>query len=130
MTITSFNPIILTSKADAATAVFEALGFEWRHMKTDIDDRTEASIRMKDANGFHVDIVQIDVLPQDMTAIRMNVRDFDEAFELLTARGFHIVQGGKVTDTESSRAVMLVSPSGFAINLVKHIRKEEDAAPN
>ena len=107
MRITSFNPMVLSAKADAAIELFESLGFERRHQKKDIDDQTAASVRLKDANGFHVDIVQVDVLPRDMTAIKMNVDDF------------------RITDTGSSKSVMMVSPSGFAINLVKHIRKED-----
>jgi hypothetical protein len=124
MKITAFNPMIITANADDIIQIFEALGFERRHEKTDIDDRTGSSVRMKDANGFHVDIAQVDVMPQDMTAIRMNVRDFDEAYGFLTAHGFNIVQGGKVTETGSSKSVMMVSPSGFAIDLDYHYRKD------
>ena len=117
--------MVLSAGADAAMELFEAMGFERRHQKKDIDEQTAASIRMKDANGFHMDVVQVNGMPQDMTAIKMNVDDFEEGFELLTAHGFSIVQGGKITDTGSSKSVMMVSPSGFAINLVKHIRKED-----
>lgn len=123
MKITAFNPMIITANADDLIKTFEALGFERRHEKTEIDDRTGSSVRMKDANGFHVDIAQVDVMPQDMTAIRMNVRDFDKAYELLTAHGFTIVPGGKITDTGSSKSVMMVSPSGLAIDLDYHYRE-------
>jgi hypothetical protein len=122
MKITTFNPMIITAHADDIISTFEALGFERRHEKTDIDDRTGSSVRMKNPSGFHIDIAQVDVIPQDMTAIRMNVRDFDEAFEFLTAHGFSIVPGGKVTETGSSKSVMMVSPSGFAIDLDYHYR--------
>ena len=54
----------------------------------------------------------------------MNVNDFDEAFEFLTSKGFKNAQGEKITDTGSSKATMMVSPSGFAINLIEHIRKD------
>ena len=120
MNITSFNPMIITSKAEDIIKLFEELGFERRHEKTEIDERTGSSVRMKDTNGFHVDIAQVDVIPKDMTAIRMNVRDFDEAYEFLVAHGFEIVPGGKITETGSSRSVMMVSPSGFAIDLDYH----------
>lgn len=123
MKITSFNPMIITANADDIIKTLEALGFERKHEKTNIDDRTGSSVRMKDANGFHVDIAQVDVIPQDMTAIRMNVRDFDEAYDFLTAHGFTIVPGGKITDTGSSKSVMMVSPSGYAINLDYHYRE-------
>ena len=33
MTITSFNPVILTKKPEEAIALFEALGFERSHQK-------------------------------------------------------------------------------------------------
>ena len=123
MMITSFNPMIITANADDIIKTFEALGFERRHEKANIDDKTGSSVRMKDADGFHVDIAQVDVIPQDMTAIKMNVRDFDEAYDFLTAHGFIIVPGGKITDTGSSKSVMMVSPSGYAINVAYHFRE-------
>lgn len=123
MKITSFNPLILTKNADAAIELFEALGFERRHKKTGIGDNNVTSVSMKDANGFHVDVSQVDNLPQDISTIRMNVDDFDEAYKFLTDHGFTNVQGEKVTDTGSSHATMMVSPSGFSISLVKHIKE-------
>ena len=124
MQITSFNPLIITKNAEDTIKLFEALGFERRHQKTGINGKDIVSVSMKDANGFHVDITQTDSVPQDITSIRMNVRDFDEAYEFLTARGFKNAQGTKVTDTGSSKATMMVSPSGFTISLVEHIRKD------
>lgn len=124
MQITSFNPLIITKNAGETIKLFEALGFERRHQKTGINGKDIVSVSMKDANGFHVDITQTDSVPQDITSIRMNVRDFDEAYEFLTARGFKNAQGTKVTDTGSSKATMMVSPSGFTISLVQHIRKD------
>jgi hypothetical protein len=58
-----------------------------------------------------------------INTIRMNVRDFDEAYAFLTAHGFKNVQGDKVTDTGSSKVTLMVSPSGFGISLAEHIRK-------
>ena len=128
MQITSFNPMVLTEKADEVIALFEALGFERRHRKTGINDKDITSVSMKDANGFHVDVAQVEPghMPRDLVAIRMNVRDFDEAYDFLIAHGFRNAQGDKVTDTSSSRATLMVSPSGFAINLAYHIRKDEE----
>ena len=123
MKITSFNPLIITPKAEETIKLFEELGFERRHKKTGINGEDITSVSMKDANGFHVDVTQVDKLPQDMLTIRMNVDDFDEAYEFLTARGFKNAQGEKVTDTGSSHATMMVSPSGFAIDLIKHIKE-------
>lgn len=123
MKITSFNPLIVTKNAEETIKFFEELGFERRHQKTGINGKDITSVTMKDANGFRVDVTKADV-PQDISTIRMNVRDFDEAYEFLTANGFKNAQGDRVTDTGSSKATMMVSPSGFAINLIEHIRKE------
>jgi glutaminase len=126
MKITAFNPLIVTKDAKAATELFEALGFEHAHKKTGINDEDITSFDMKHPGGFRVDVAQVDQMPQDMTAIRMNVRDFDEAFKFLSEHGFKNAQGEKVTDTGSSKATLMVSPSGFAISLAEHIRKDED----
>lgn len=123
MQITSFNPLILTEHAEEIIATFEALGFERQHGK---EGETFASVSMKDANGFHVDVTQVANMPKDMTTIRMSVRDFQETYDFLIAHGFKNVQGDKITDTGSSVATMLVSPSGFSISLSHHIRKDEE----
>ena len=123
MKITAFNPLIVTKNAEETIRLFEALGFEKKHQKDGINGSV-TSVSMKDANGFHVDVAKSDHVPQDISAIRMNVRDFDEAYEFLTARGFRNAQGSNVTDTGSSKATLMISPSGFAINLVEHIKSK------
>ena len=124
MKITTFNPQIITKDAEAVVRLFEALGFERRHTKEDIGDLGVAGIRMKDANGFHLDISQSDRLPVDcIAAIRMNVDDFDEAYRLLAEHGFKNFYGDRVVENPSSRSAVMLAPSGFAINLVQHIRK-------
>ena len=125
MQITTFNPMIVTKNADDVIKLFEELGFERRHKKEDIDEKDITSVRMKDANGFHVDIAQAQSLEKDLTTMRMNVRDFDEAYEFLTSRGFVNPQGDHVVESESSRSCLLISPSGFSIQLTYHIRKED-----
>lgn len=123
MEVTAFNPLILSKDAKAITELFEALGFEYRHTKTNINDKDITSFDMKHPDGFRVDVAQVEQMPQDMTAIRMNVRDFDEAYEFLTAHGFKNSQGDRITDTGSSKATLMVSPSGYAISLAQHIKK-------
>lgn len=127
MTITSFNPLIVTKDAEATIALFEALGFERRHMKTGINE-TITSVRMRytgeDGKVFHVDVTQAPV-PQDITTIRMNVRDFEEAKTMLEEKGFKNAQGDKITNTGSSISTMMVSPSGYSISVAEHIRKDE-----
>ena len=60
MQITTFNPMILSPKAEEVIALFEELGFERRHQKDNIDDKDISSVRMKDSNGFHVDVARVE----------------------------------------------------------------------
>ena len=126
MKITTFNPQIITKDADSIVKLFEELGFEKRHNPEGIGELNVEGIRMKDANGFYLDISMPDIqLPQDVTVIRMNVDDFDEAYKLLTEHGFKNFYGDKTVEMKSSRSALLISPSGFAINLIQHIRNHE-----
>ena len=123
MKITAFNPLILTSKSAETVALLEELGFARAHTKTGIEGDV-TSIDLKYGEDFRVDVAQVDSFAQDMTVIRMNVRDFDEAYDFLVSKGFTNAGGGdKVTDTGSSKAALMVSPTGFAISLSQHIRK-------
>lgn len=126
MQITTFNPMILSKNADEIIKLFEALGFERRHKVDNIDDKDISSVRMTDANGFHVDVARVESMTKDMTTIRMNVRDFDEAYEFLKAHGFKNARGEDHTvDSASARSCLMISPSGFSIQLTQHIRKED-----
>lgn len=126
MKITTFNPMIVTKDAESVIKLFEELGFERRHKKTGINDKDISSVRMRytgeDGNIFHVDIAEAPV-PQDISTIRMNIDNFDEAFKFLEEKGFKNTQGDRVTETGSSRSTMMVSPSGFPINITEHIKK-------
>ena len=126
MKITSFNPLIVTKDPESIIALFEALGFERRHTiegtaKSGVD---VVSVRMKDANGFYVDVAHTPNTQQDLTLIRMNVPDFDEAYDFLTARGFKGNRDSKGMETRTNRSAMMVSPSGFAFDLCQHIKTE------
>ena len=119
MKITSFNPLLLTKNAETYKKLFEDLGFEQIHNKT---GETFDSFSMKNADGFRVDVTQADKIPQDMMTIRMSVDNFEEAYELLSAQGFMNINRDKVTDTGSSKAALMVSPSGVSISLTQHIK--------
>ena len=128
MKITSFNPLIVTKDIDAVVGVFEALGFEKKHNPTGTSavGNDYVAYRLADKNGFHVDVSQSSApRERDLTAIRINVDDFEEAYDFLIARGFINMQGGTVTDTGSAKACILYSPSGFAINLIQHIKNHD-----
>lgn len=128
MKMTSFNPLIVTRDAEAVVSLFEALGFAKKHNPhgTSAVGNEYSSYRMTDANGFCVDIATTSAQgAKDLTAIRINVRDFDEAYDFLIARGFKNGQNGTVTNTGSAKACILFSPSGFGVSLIQHIRKED-----
>ena len=124
MKITSFMPLIMTNDSENVSKVFEELGFVKQHEKKDVADTNHSGgFRMKDAEGHGVSIAQIDQIPRDMTAILINVSDFDEAISLLSSHGFKNMRGeGDVIDTGSSKTAVMISPSGLAINVVYHIK--------
>ena len=123
MKITTFNPMILSKSADEIIGLFEELGFERRHQVDNIDDKDISSVRMKDANGFYLDVARVESLPRDMTTMRMNVSDFDEAYELLKTHGFKNARDEDQTiDSKSARSCLMISPSGFSIQLTQHIK--------
>ena len=125
MTITSFNPLIVTRDAEATIALFEALGFERRHTKQGIGEDNATDIRMKDANGFHVDVSQG---TGEWTMIRMNVDNLEEAIAFLEARGFHKARhavANKTIDTGSSRFNIMVSASGFILAVSQHTKDRD-----
>ena len=128
MQITSFNPLIVTKDAENVIKLFEEMGFERRHKKEGINDKNISDVRMRytgeDGKVFHVDVTDAPT-PQDITTIRMNVRDFDEAYKMLEEKGFKNAQGDKITDTGSSKSTMMVSPSGYSISITEHIRKND-----
>ena len=126
MKITTFNPFIMTTQVDDTIKLFETLGFERRHTKEGIEiaDREDSVIRMKDSNGNYIDILQTNVeADRDTVGIRMNVDDFDEAYQTLLQRGFKNVYGDETVDTKTSKAAMMISPSGFNISVIQHIKK-------
>ncbi len=124
MKITSFSPLIMTNDSENAGKVFEALGFTKRHEKQDATENHDSGFRMKDAEGHGISIAQVNQIPRDMLAVQMNVDDFDEAMALLKSHGFANMRGeGNVIDTGSSKTAVMVAPSGFAVNVVYHVKK-------
>ncbi|MCR4645653.1 MAG: hypothetical protein K5695_09635 [Oscillospiraceae bacterium] len=124
MKITSFNPLIVTKDAENVIKLFEALGFERRHSLDANTGTTDfTSVRMKNPEGFYVDVANVPV-PQDMTLIRINVDDFEEAYNFLLERGFTNPRGGHTVDTKTNKSAMMKSPSGFAFDLCQHIKDE------
>ena len=122
MKITSFNPLIVTKDAESAIALFEELGFARRHTKEGIGENNVTDVRMKNADGFHVDVSQG---TGEWTMIRMNVDNLEEAIAFLEARGFHKARhavANKTIDTGSSMFNIMVSDSGFIFAVSQHIK--------
>ncbi|MBR4599802.1 MAG: hypothetical protein IKO39_07125 [Treponema sp.] len=123
MKITTFNPMILSKNAGDLIKLFEELGFKKTHEPTvETGKGSVTSTRLKDANGFHIDIAGVQSMEKDMTVIRMNVDDFDEGFKMLSEKGFVHNGGGKPVESESNKSALMISPSGFAFDLCQHIK--------
>ncbi len=124
MKITTFDPMILTPRHDETVALFEALGFQKTHNPSTTTEAGEITCtRMKNPDGFHVDIADMKHIDRDITYIRMNVDDFEEAYKILTEHGFKNTRGDETLGTGSAAEATMVSPSGFRIALIKHFRK-------
>ncbi len=57
--------------------------------------------------------------------IRLNVDNFEEAAEILIAHGFVNTRGDGKIETKSAKAATMVSPSGFRISLIEHIKNHD-----
>ena len=125
MKITGFCPLIVTKDPESVMKTFEALGFERRHTKRDIEGGANVGIAMKDANGNRISIASTTKDRADITAIQINVDNFQEAYDFLLSRGFINPRGDKVTDTSSSKSTMVFAPSGFAITVSEHLKNRD-----
>ena len=122
MRITGFCPLIVTKDPESVVKLFEDMGFSRRHTKKDIEGGANTTCAMKDAYGNRINITSSETVPKDMTSITVNVDDFREAYDFLIAHGFTDPRGNKVTETSSSIATMLVSPSGFPVTISEHVK--------
>ena len=122
MKITSFNPLIVTTDSESTIKLFEELGFEKKHTKEGISINNATNVRMKDANGFHVDVTQG---TEERMMIRMNVDNLEEAVAFLEERGFHKANHAAAhdtLDTGSSKINIMVSSTGYIISVSEHIK--------
>ena len=126
MQITTFNPIIISKQSADIIALFEELGFERRH-RSDMGGG-RSNVDMVSPGGHRIGITQVPEdaeLPRDVMMTRMNVRDFDEAYQILKSHGFINTRGDDTLDTGYSKSASMVSPTGFTIGLSEHFRKEQ-----
>jgi len=126
MKITSFNPLIVTPEPEKLAQLFEELGFERKHNTKNAgkDEMNICDIRMSDPNGFHVDIASTANTKQDLTIIRMNVDDFDEAYDFLISKGF-TNPTGTLVENSYSKSTLMKAPSGFGFDLCHHKREHD-----
>jgi hypothetical protein len=106
--ITSFHPVIMSTKADAIISLFEEMGFERKHF-TQFGELGTTSAMLEDAKGFCVDVSQVDTLPhenRDLMSIRINVDDYEEAFEFFKAHGFTTPMGDTKINTGTSKGII------------------------
>ena len=121
MKITSFSPLIATSNGAELQKMFEELGFVERHRKTSGVDPSIYTAVLEDGEGNVVNFSNVRQMPKDMTIVRMNVDNLEEACEIMKAHGFNPMEGTAGV-TGSSQSVLMVSKSGFAVDVVKHIK--------
>ena len=122
MKVTSICPLIVSPKAKELIELFEEMGFEGAHVKSDIENGANINTDLKDTNGNRIDIASSEVLPKDLLSIKINVDDFDEAYEFLKSKGFINTRGDKITVTSSSKDTFMVSPTGLGITLSQHLK--------
>lgn len=125
MKITSFNPLILAQNTDDLIRLFEDMGFVQAHHSVNAVNNNEINIyTMRDADGHQVDISDAPGVSHDMVSIRVNVRDFKEAYNFFTERGFKNIDGDIVLNTGSAHTATMLSPSRFLVTIAEHIRNE------
>ena len=124
MKITTFNPAIITKEAAPIIKLFEELGFVQTHNKAENVDVEFSAHRMKNEGGFHVDVVEVPSIPKTYMSIRINVDNYEEAYDFFISKGFREAKGFAPSTTKSSKYAYLVSPSGFIIDVCEHIKKK------
>jgi len=128
MKVTTLNPHLVTEDPQPIIDFFEELGFERSHTKEGPSKLSGASHRMKDDNGFHLDVSKASFqLPRDEVVIRMNVDDIVEASALLKRHGFGNALGDdRITETGSSRNAVMISPTGPKFTLIQHSKDKAE----
>lgn len=125
MKITGFCPLIVTKDQENVVKTFEALGFEKRHTKTDIEGGANVGVAMKDADGNRITIASTSKDRPDITGIQINVDNFQEAYDFFIGQGFIDPREDKTTVTSSDEATMLFAPSGFAVIISEHFKDRD-----
>ena len=84
--------------------------------------RNERNNTMK-ITSFNPQIITKNAEPILKLFKEIGVDDIDEAYQMLTERGFKNFYGDKAVEMKRAKSAMMISPSGFAINLIQHIKE-------
>ncbi len=112
----NFHPLIMSQNAEDIVSLLEELGFEKQNNGHD-------DVRLKDHNGFFLDVVQTENAPQDKTGICISTDRFEEAYSLLLGKGFQ-----NTNTADAGQSVCLVSPSGLAVLLCRNQKEVPEEA--
>ena len=126
MEITNLSPIIYSNDAASIISLLEELGFERRHHNViEGAGGVDTVDLVHPDGGFRVDVSQsVRELPRDSVIIRMNVRDFDAAYQTLLDHGYKNIKGdGVFIEDETSKEASMMSPTGALIAVTYHKRK-------
>lgn len=124
MNITAFEPVVMTPDSENVLNLFSDLGFETAHRPVGKADGEDIPIFcMKHKDGFKVDVIDNKHVPRDITSIRINVDNYEEARGILVAHGFKELYPDAPHDSDNHKGVEMVSPGGLIVTIMQHIKK-------
>lgn len=119
MKIKTFYPALFVKDAEAAIKSLETFGFSVAHDRVAPSEHKNEMRVLKDAEGRHVDVINLVAAPKNFVGIRVNVEDYAETVAELEAQGYkNMVTGG--VDSEVSHSTMMFSPDGIPYMIIEH----------
>ncbi len=125
MTITAFYPILYKNDVDAACKQYtEELGFKILHKLEDEDMKSY----VLEINGYRIEIIHLAIpafkdKPDGYLAMRVNVREMDEAIAYYQAHGYAEI--GALKEDKSHSFTALANKDGDIVFLSHHFREDE-----
>ena len=130
MKVTSYFPEIFVKDMDQAVASYvNDLGFTVKHRQENGDNKYYI---LKNEYGDRIALVSFpdDTVREGLYAMRMNVRDIDEAIEYFLVRGYRnpgsVRRGGRLDIHGHARYEMMVSPEGVYVDIIEHQQDNDD----
>ena len=125
MTITAYYPILYRNDLDAAYKQYtEELGFKVCHKLKDDEMRGY----VLEINGYRMEIIHLELpqfkdRPDGYLAMRVNVREMDEALDYYQSHGYDFMEG--IFRDESHSFAPLINKNGDIVFLSHHFRDDE-----